>query len=102
MAHYQRVHFFGTKGHIEIEIPFNAPSERPTRIFVDTVGDLSGKSIVIEEFPIEDQYTVQGDAFSLAILENTEVPVPLEQAIDNMAVIDAIFRSAESGRWEKP
>jgi hypothetical protein len=31
-----------------------------------------------------------------------EVPVPLVDAIRNMAVIDALFRSAESGRWEAP
>jgi hypothetical protein len=76
LAHYQRVHFFGTKGRIEIEIPFNASPDRPTRIVIDTVGDLSGKSIVIEEFPAKDQYTLQGDAFSLAILENTGSPGP--------------------------
>ena len=45
---------------------------------------------------------MQGDAFSKAVLENKEVPVPLEDAIKNMAVIEAIFRSADSGRWETP
>jgi predicted dehydrogenase len=45
---------------------------------------------------------MQGDDFSKAVLENTEVPVPLEDAIKNMAVIEAIFRSGESGRWENP
>jgi predicted dehydrogenase len=30
------------------------------------------------------------------------VPVSLEDALKNMAVIDAIFRSAESGKWETP
>ena len=99
---YQRVHFLGTRGRIEIEIPFNAPIDRPTRLFVDDGGDLSGKTITTETFPVCDQYTLQGDAFSKAILENTEVPVPLEDAIGNMAVIEAIFRSASSGQWEIP
>ncbi|MFZ0310312.1 MAG: Gfo/Idh/MocA family oxidoreductase [Candidatus Sulfotelmatobacter sp.] len=99
---YQRVHFLGTRGRIEIEIPFNAPIDRPTRLFVDDGGDLSGKTITTETFPVCDQYTLQGDAFSKAILENTEVPVPLEDAIGNMAVIEAIFRSASSGEWEIP
>lgn len=49
-----------------------------------------------------DQYTLQGDAFSKAILENTELPVPLEDAIKNMAVIEALFNSAESGNWQTP
>jgi predicted dehydrogenase len=98
-APYQRVHFVGTRGRIEIEIPFNAPKDRPTRIFIDETGDIFGSGIVTEEFPTADQYTLQGDAFSRAILDNTEVPVPLEDAVANMAVIEAIFRSAHSGGW---
>ena len=99
---YQRVHFLGTRGRIELEIPFNAPIDRPTRLFIDDGGDLFGRSITTETFPICDQYTLQGDAFSRAVLENMEVPVPLEDAIKNMAVIEAIFRSASSGQWESP
>ena len=99
---YQRVHFLGTRGRIELEIPFNAPNDRPTRIFIDSTGDLSGSGISTEIFPTADQYTLQGDAFAKAIRENTEVPVPLEDSIGNMAVIDAIFRSASSGNWEAP
>jgi predicted dehydrogenase len=98
---YQRVQFFGSKGRIEIEIPFNAPNDRPTRIVVDG-GDLLGADRVVEEFPTCDQYTLQGDQFSRAILEKSEVPVPLEEAIRNMKVIEAIFHSAESGLWERP
>jgi predicted dehydrogenase len=45
---------------------------------------------------------MQGDAFAKAIRENTPVPVSLEDSIGNMAVIDAIFRSASSGHWEPP
>jgi predicted dehydrogenase len=96
---YQRIQFLGTTGRIEIEIPFNAPNDRPTRIVIDG-GDLFGADRVTEEFPICDQYTLQGDQFSKAILEDTEVPVPLEEAIRNMKVIEAIFRSADSGLWE--
>lgn len=99
---YQRVQFFGTKGRIEIEIPFNAPPDRPTRLFIDDGSDLFGGGVTTEIFPVCDQYTLQGDAFSKAVLENTEVPVPLEEAIKNMAVIEAIFSSANSGNWESP
>jgi len=99
---YQRMHFFGTTGRIEIEIPFNAPPDRPTRIFIDNGQDVFGSGITTETFPASDQYTVQGDAFSRAVLENTEVPVPLEDAIENMAVIEAIFQSAKSSQWEIP
>src|ERR1700687_1451044 len=99
---YQRSQFFGTKGRVEIEIPFNAPPDRPCRIFIDDGRDVFGGGITTEEFPVCDQYTLQGDAFSRAVLEGGEVPVPLEDAIKNMAVIEAIFRSAESGKWETP
>jgi predicted dehydrogenase len=102
LAHYQRMHFMGTKGRIEIRIPFNAPPDQPCEIFVDDGRDVFGSGIVTEEILTCDQYTIQGDAFSRAIRENGEVPVPLESAIANMAVIDAVFRSAETGRWERP
>jgi predicted dehydrogenase len=99
---YQRIHIFGTKGRIEIEIPFNAPTDRPGRIMVDDGRDVFGSGITIETFPICDQYTIQGNAFSRSILEGTEVPVPIGDAVRNMAVIEAIFRSAVSGRAEAP
>jgi len=99
MIPYQRVQFLGTKGRIEVEIPFNAPKDRPTRIFIDETGDIFRGGIVTEEFPTADQYTIQGDAFSKAVLEGGDVPVPLEDAIANIAVIEAVFRSAETGGW---
>jgi predicted dehydrogenase len=99
---YQRVQIFGTQGRIEIEIPFNAPPDRPCRIYVDDGADLSGRSAEIVEFPTTDQYTVQGDLFSRSIREGTELPLPLESSIRNMAVIEAVFRSAKSDQWETP
>jgi predicted dehydrogenase len=99
---YQRIHFLGSKGRIELEVPVNVPPDRPTRLLIDSGADLFGSSITEETFPACDQYTLQGDAFSRAILDDTEVPVPVEDAIRNMAVIDAIFRSASSGQWETP
>ena len=99
---YQRMQILGTRGRIEIEIPFNAPPDRATRLWVDNGGDLQGSGLRTEEFPVCDQYTIQGDRFSQAIREGGEVPVSLEDAIRNMAVIEALFRSAQSGRWETP
>ena len=96
---YQRVQFLGTRGRIEIEIPFNAPPDRPTRLWIDNSGDLFGSGVVTETFPLCDQYTLQGDAFSKAVLDNSEVPVSLEDAIHNMAAIEAIFLSAATGQW---
>lgn len=98
-AYYQRMNFLGTRGRVEIEVPFNAPRDRACRIFVD---DLLGSGAKIEELPVCDQYTIQGDVFSLAIRGDNEVPVSLEDAVQNMAVIEAVFRAAESGKWEEP
>ncbi|MGH9663360.1 MAG: gfo/Idh/MocA family oxidoreductase, partial [Bryobacteraceae bacterium] len=81
-------------------IPFNAPNDRPTRILIDDGSDLFGGGIVAEEIPPCDQYTIQGDLFSRAVREGSQVPTPLEDAVQNMAAIEAVFRSAESGRWE--
>ncbi len=97
---YQRMQIFGTGGRIEIEIPFNAPPDRPCRVWLDDGSDLFGSSIETLEIPTCDQYTIQGDLFSRAVLEGGQVPVPLESSIANMAVIEAVFRSGESGKWE--
>jgi predicted dehydrogenase len=99
---YQRMQFLGTTGRIEIEIPFNAPKDKPCRIFIDDGKDLFGSGITGESFPICDQYTIQGDAFSRAVRENCQVPVPIDDAVKNMAVIEAIFLSMETGKWETP
>jgi predicted dehydrogenase len=91
LAPYQRMIFHGTDGRIEVLIPFNAPNDRPTQIIVND------ETI---EIPVCDQYEIQGTLFSQAIRENKEQPIPLEDAINNMAVIDAVFRSAANGQWE--
>ena len=72
------------------------------RIIVDSGADLVGGGARIEEFPVCDQYTLQGDAFSRAVLGEAPLEFPIEDAIANMRVIDAAFRSAKSGGWEKP
>ena len=92
LAPYQRMIFTGTEGRIEVLIPFNAPNDRPTQIL------LNDEKI---EFPICDQYEIQGTLFSRSIRENSEQPIPLEDAINNMAVMDAVFRSATTNQWEE-
>ena len=99
---FQRMQFYGTRGRIEVEIPFNAPADRPTRIFIDDGSDVFGSGVRVVEFAPCDQYTIQGDLFSRAVREGTPQPLPLEDALKNMATIDAVFRSAESHAWEEP
>jgi len=103
LVYCQRMQFLGTEGRLDIEIPFNAPTDKPCRIFLDDGKDLyAGASQVTESLPICNQFTIQADLFSKAILANQEVPNSMEDAVCNTAVIEALFRSAQSGKWEKP
>jgi len=91
---YQRVNVFGTEGRVEIEIPFNPPANQPTRIWHQRGTEV--RDIVLESC---DQYAIQGELFSQAVLNDTEVPTPLEDAVANMKTIEAVVSSAESGMW---
>jgi len=97
---FQRMQVLGTKARLDMEIPYNIPPDLPSRIFIDDGSELAARNARTEEFETVDQYTIQGDAFSRAIRENTEVPVPLENALANMQVIDAMLKAGQSGRWE--
>ena len=91
---YQRVNIFGTEGRIEIEIPFNAPPDKITRLW------LHSKQASEEiNFDVVDQYTLQGDLFASSILNDTPVPTPLSDAVNNMKTIEAVLRSSEEQRW---
>lgn len=94
LTNYQRVNIFGTHGRIEIEIPFNAPPNQSTRLFFQHANET--EEIVLKAC---DQYTIQGDLFSQSILNNTEVPTPLGDALANMQVIEAVLASSQSGTW---
>jgi predicted dehydrogenase len=85
---FQRVSVFGTRGRLELDLPFNPPTDRPHRALLEADG-------VVEciQFDICDQYGIQADLFSRAILEDTDVPTPIHDAIANMRVIEALARS---------
>ncbi len=93
LAPFQRMFLLGTAGKVEIEIPFNAPPDRPCRL---RIGDQDWT-----EIPVADQYTIQGDLFSLAVRGQGGVPVPLEDSLGNMKAIEAIFRAAATGKRER-
>ena len=99
---WQRMQIFGTTGRIEVEIPFNTPADYRARIFIDDGSDLHGRNVETVEFEAVDQYELQGERFAEAVRGLGTVPVPLEDAFGNMAVIEALFRSTESKRWETP
>ena len=98
LAPYQRVHIVGTKGRIEIEIPFNAPPDKPNRLFVQGMEMNEG---TWHSFPVSDQYQLQGESFSRVIRKKEKLVWGVEDAITNMRVIDALFRSGKSGKFEK-
>nr|MDA3940435.1 Gfo/Idh/MocA family oxidoreductase [Spirochaetia bacterium] len=97
---YQRMLAVGTKKHVEIKIPFNSPTTRPTELYYDdsNVEETERKKIILDTC---NQYTLEGDSFSRAIIDNTVVPIPLEDTLKNTAVLTAIYRSAKTGNWEK-
>ncbi len=102
LSAHQRVTIVGDAGRIEVEIPFNAPPDRPTKMLIDSGADLFGGGARVEEFSTCDQYTLQGDAFSRAVLGQAPLEFPIEDALLNVRVFDALFRSAERGSWERP
>ena len=99
MVPYQRVQAFGTRGRIEIEIPFNAPPDRPCRLYVDDGAALDGSSARTETFEPCDQYRLQGEAFARCVRDGVAVEFPLEDSVGNLNVVDALFQSAADNRW---
>jgi predicted dehydrogenase len=97
---YQRVHILGTKGRIEVEIPFNAPQGGAMKIYLDSgkkFADASAKTI---KLPKADQYQIEAEVFSRAVRGKEKLEFGVEDAILQARVIDAIFRSEKSGAWE--
>lgn len=94
LSAYQRVNIYGTRGRVEIEIPFNAPPDKPCKMWHAEDGVLH--EILL---PTTDQYTVQGDLMSLAILNDTPVPTPLRDAVENMRVLEGIVTSSHDREW---
>jgi predicted dehydrogenase len=101
-ALYQRLHLCGTGGRIEIRIPVNAPQGAKTSLFIDDGSSLDGAGIRTETLPESDQYRLQGEVFSRAVRGEIDLPYGVDHAVLGMRVIDALFRSETSGRWEIP
>ncbi|HEY2893268.1 MAG TPA: Gfo/Idh/MocA family oxidoreductase, partial [Pirellulales bacterium] len=94
LAPFQRVNIMGTQGRVEIDIPFNAPPDRPCTMRHQM--PQGSREIALETC---DQYTVQAELFALAVLENRPVPTPIEDAVANMRVLEAVLASSRAGTW---
>ena len=99
MAPRQVMTFTGETGSVEVEIPYNAPNDRPCRLWLDH-GEFRQSEREAIDVPACDQYGIMLDAFAKAIIEGHPQPVPLEDSLQNMAVIDAVFRAGEHGQWQ--
>jgi predicted dehydrogenase len=102
LSYFQNMELLGTRGRIEVETPLNPPVDRPIRIVIDDGPDLSGAGLSTETISPCDQFTIQGDLFSRAIREDSGIPVPLEDSIRNLAVLEMIALSAQTGLWQSP
>ena len=98
----QTMQFFGDQGRLVVEVPFNAPNDVPCRISLFEGPGLGDVAVETIEIPACDQYGVMGDAFAAAVQDGSPQPVPLENSLANMKVIDAVFRAAANGSWERP
>jgi predicted dehydrogenase len=102
LPNHQALDIFGTRARLAVEIPWSMPADRPSRLLLDDGSSLTKDQLVAIPFPACDQWQVQCDLFCEAIQTGGPAPVPIEDAVANMRVIDAIFRSTRSGRWESP
>jgi predicted dehydrogenase len=92
------VHVYGTEGRISIGIPFNIPPDRPTQVFVSAGGDPPvAPNTEVMTFAPADPYTVEAEHFAAAILDDLPTPVPPEDAVANLRVIERIFEVATLG-----
>lgn len=96
---HQSIEVIGTKGRVEIVIPYNAPADTATTILVDKGYSMDGHLARREIIPPCDQYTEQAEAFAKAVLGLEPFPYGVETAIKNMKVLDAIFESERTGAW---
>jgi len=96
---HQSIEVLGTKGRVEIVVPFNAPANERTPILVDHGEPFDGSLARREIIPACDQYAEQAEAFALAVLGERPLPYGIDDAIQNMRILDAIFASEKSGGW---
>ena len=96
---HQKFEVIGTRGRLEIVIPFNAPPDTPTALLIDAGATMDTSLARREIIPACDQYTEQAEAFALAVLGKQPLPYGIDDAIQNMRILDAIFASERTRGW---
>jgi len=102
LPHHQWVDVHGTKARLGVEIPWSMPSDRPSRLILDDGRSLTKDNLVYLPFGASNQWQVQCERFCEAIQTGRPAPIPIEDAVANMQVLDALFRSSRTGKWERP
>lgn len=95
----QRVEILGTEGRLVVEIPFNIPHDRPTRLLEVKGGNPPVEpGVTVHEIPAADPYTVQADVFARAVRGVEPLPFEPADAVANLEVIGQIFADGASNR----
>lgn len=100
-APYQRVQILGTRARLEVVIPFNAPQGESVTLYLDRGKKLADASARAIRIPKSDQYRLQGEAFSRAVRGKEPLAFGVRDAVAQMKVVDALFRSSSTGKWVK-
>jgi predicted dehydrogenase len=98
----QHVALMGSKGRISVDMPWSPFADRPTRLQIDRSEQLEEPMVETVTFATCNQYTLLAEQFARAIKSGGPAPLPLEDSVKNMSVLDALARSAKSGHWETP
>ena len=96
----QSVEVFGDKASLEIVIPYNAVADESGALLIGNGGPLDRSLYRREITKSVDQYTEEADAFARAVLGEEPLAYGIDDAIQQMRILDAIFRSEKSGAWE--
>ncbi len=94
----QRVDIYGTSGRISIPIPFNISPDHSTRVLVTAGGDPPvAPATEVMTIAAADPYAVEAERFAAAVRAGGPVPVPPEDAVANLRVIERVFAAGEAG-----
>jgi len=92
----QRVHVYGSEGRISVDIPFNIPPDLATHVRV-TVGGAPPVAPATETltFAPADQYRIQAEEFAVSVRDGTPVPIPPEEGIADLVVMERLLAAAD-------
>ena len=97
---HQQFGVLGGKGWLRADFPFSHSTPSYCRISIGDTASLGGLPAREEAFNAVNQYQLQAERFSRLVRGQKVEAFPIENAVANMKVIDALFRSGKSKNWE--